>query len=131
MGFKEDNIEPSPYSLEVLEKFGGIKIKTHATGFSRFEYFTELVIDPKRGVVMPEEITEFEEVIGEKLTPLGFFPRSDLDIFVSETGYYYFAGSNEFMYIARVGDCFLEAVESYFNNQYLDKSRFPNLYSKE
>ncbi|GIO00493.1 hypothetical protein J5TS2_11610 [Brevibacillus halotolerans] len=80
---------------------------------------------------MPEEITEFEEGIGEKLTSLVFFPRSDLDILVSETGYSYFAENHEFMNIARIGDCFLEVVGSYFTNQYLDKSRFPNLYSEE
>ncbi|MCM3700719.1 SUKH-3 domain-containing protein [Paenibacillus macerans] len=129
--FQKDNIQPSPYALDILREFGNIEIRIKESGLSGLDEFTELVIDPRRGAVMSDEIQEFEEVIGEQLTPVGFFPRSDLDIFVSQSGEFYFAGTTEFMYITRLGRDFISAVECYFSGEYLKKSKFPNLHSDQ
>lgn len=125
--YKEFNIVPCSLALNILEEFGGLQIKlpTKTLGF-----VTSLIFDPSEGEVTFEELYEFEAMLGEKLTPLGFFPRSTLDIYLSESNEFYFVGSYEFMYIVRIGSDFYEMLEIYFNKKYLNNDEFPNLYSE-
>lgn len=63
-GFKEDNIEPSTYSLEILKKLEVLK-----------EWLVWITLQCQSYIysvkqVIPEELAELEEVIGEKLAPI-------------------------------------------------------------
>lgn len=126
--YQKYNITPNPLALNLLREFGGINLKLPSKGSN---YYTYLILDPSEGEVTFEELQEFEETVGEKLTPLGFFPRSTLDIYISSSNKFCFAGSYEFMYIAFIGFDFYEMLEVYFNKEYLDQDRFPNLYSED
>jgi hypothetical protein len=126
--YKKYNITPNPLALNILGEFGGVNLKLPSKGSN---YYTSLILDPSEGEVTFEELKEFEETIGEKLTPLGFFPRSTLDIYISDLNKFYFAGSYEFMYIVFIGFDFYEMLEVYFNKEYLDQDKFPNLFPED
>ncbi|MEK8212703.1 SUKH-3 domain-containing protein [Paenibacillus sp. FSL L8-0463] len=126
--YQKFNIKPNPLALNLLKEFGGIYLKLPSKSSN---YYTSLILDPSEGEVTLEELKEFEETMGEKLTPLGFFPRSTLDIYISNSNKFYFAGSYEFMYIVFIGSDFYEMLEVYFNKEYLDQDRFPNLFPED
>ncbi|MCM3700717.1 SUKH-3 domain-containing protein [Paenibacillus macerans] len=124
--YREYNIVPCSLAFNILEEFGGIEVKLPTISLGKA---TSLIFDPCEGEVTFEELHAFEKVTNEKLIPIGFLPRSTLDIYISESSVFYFAGSYEFMYLTRVGYDFYEMLEIYFNKEYLNKDRFPNLCS--
>lgn len=128
--YKEFDIHPCSIALDILEEFGGLVVKTPSK-VAKSGYLTTLVIDPSHGVIELEELFEFENLINQKLTTLGAFPRSEIEILISESGEFYFAGNSEFLYFTRISNDFYEMLEIYFGKKFLDGVKFPNLYPEE
>ncbi|MEK3788633.1 MULTISPECIES: SUKH-3 domain-containing protein [Paenibacillus] len=128
--YKELDIHPCSIALNILKEFGGLVVKTPSK-VVKSGCLTTLVINPSYGGIELEELFEFENLINQKLTTLGAFPRSEIEILVSESGEFYFAGNSEFLYFTLISNDFYEMLEMYFSKKFLDGIEFPNLYTEE
>jgi hypothetical protein len=122
---QQDNFQIFPEAEKILTQFGGIKIEKHKSR-TKSSRFLPMLLDPTMALGENDRFTEFADLLGNKLYPLGEFIEVHYYLAVSEDGRIFSLMSD----LLLIGKNFNQALENIINGIEIDVSNpdYLNLY---